>query len=167
VVTSDLFNTLTPLYAGFGSKNTVMKKALKKHLDIIASGHITERGIINLRTYMRNNPDDVETIKEQVSKGELGLTNDQNEKGISFLRNSYSSPSGKIRINNPFGDKQISVMKNFSHFTLCGFVKTSQNQYEDHCPIYRCYAKDGSSFKYAYSFGSGKYFFFQSKFNPA
>lgn len=46
----------------------------------------------------------------------IRLTPEQNEKGYKWLMNQWKTPTGKIRKNNPFRQREQSILRHFDHF---------------------------------------------------
>ena len=103
----------------------------------------------------------INLLKNRANKGEKidfssiwdnppTLTEDQNKKGIDFLRNLHKTPTGKERQNNPFGYREVNILENFESFELAGFYDISRyGQRSFLVPLYNCNGKDGS-FQYYY-----------------
>lgn len=117
--------------------------------EIKRNGFITERQI-NL-------------LKNRANRGEITnfydiqyihITQEQTEKGIKFLLNLYKTPTGKVRKNNPFSDKQAKVLETFVEFAFVGFYPKSHGSTSYHCPIYLACGADGD-FEYYYDLWDG------------
>lgn len=130
---------------------TTIPKSAKKYIDIIKSGIIQEREIVLMRSLMNNNKEAATAIYEAWNEDEIGITEEQGQKGYDFLMNQWKSPSGKERKNNPFGYREQHVLETFSHFTLHSLYDNSRYGGRPNLlPIYACYDKDGASFEYYY-----------------
>ena len=120
--------------------------------EIKKSGKITEQQINLIKNRMNNNKLD-ETGKELVQwiwDNTPELTSEQNEKGITFLRKLWKTPTGAQRKNSPFGQREEQALDTFQHFTLDGFHDISRGgQREFNVPIYGVYGKEGN-FQYYY-----------------
>lgn len=87
------------------------------------------------------------------------LTPDQTKKGYDFLINLWKSPTGKERVNNPFGYREQATLENFKEFRVVDFYDTAnyyQNQMGMHfyVPYYRVVGMgDTPDFEYAYYAG--------------
>lgn len=84
------------------------------------------------------------------------LTSEQNEKGYKYMYGLYKSPTGKERINNPYGEREQEVLNNYSHFELVSWSDEGNQFYKSYTPIYLVVAKDGSSFEYIMTGGKIK-----------
>jgi len=82
----------------------------------------------------------------------IKLTQSQNNKGISFLRNLYQTPKGIERKNNPFGYREISTLHNFENFEFAGVYDTGNKNFSFFVPLYNCIGLNGN-FQYYYSSG--------------
>ena len=78
------------------------------------------------------------------------ITPKQNKKGIDFLMNQYISPNGKEMKNNPFGYREIEILKNFTGFTFKGFYDAGNYYHSYYLPLYD-YNGDNNSFEYYYN----------------
>ena len=120
--------------------------------EIKKSGKITEQQINLIKNRMNNNKLD-EAGKELVQwiwDNTPELTSEQNEKGITFLRNLWKTPTGAERKNSPFGQREEQVLDTFKHFDLAGFHDTSRGGgREFNVPIYDVVGENGV-FQYYY-----------------
>jgi hypothetical protein len=87
------------------------------------------------------------------NKESFKLTEEQEKKGIGWLRKQWKTPNGVERKNNPFGAREEYVLDNFDHFELVDFYNNvnylqSQSGLNNYVPYYRVVAKDGSYFEY-------------------
>jgi hypothetical protein len=80
------------------------------------------------------------------------LTPDQNKKGIDYLRNLWKSPSGKERVNNPFGYREQDALETFEYFELRGFYDAGNRYRKFYVPLYVCVGAE-TSFEYYISGG--------------
>mgnify|MGYP001090387523 CR=1 FL=1 len=126
-------------------------KTTKKYLDIINSGIITERQIIDLRSFLNNNPEERAVIFGAIHEREgLDLSPEQNGRGHKFLLNLWKTPRGIERKNNPFGYREQEILENFTHFTLKSFYDNSRYGMPAYwLPLYECHSNN-NSFEYYY-----------------
>lgn len=78
----------------------------KKYLTIIESGKITEGELIALNSFYNKSSENKEFVNNLMYNNEheeLTLTDEQNKKGYEFLMSLRFTPSGKERLNNPYG----------------------------------------------------------------
>lgn len=110
---------------------------------------ITEREILTLKARInRDAPgvwDDVETLFDHYT--EPLITEEQSEKGLAWLLNQWKTPAGRVRKNNPFGERETEIISNFSYFTLEEFANVGRH-FNYFVPVYCCYDKFGNSFSY-------------------
>jgi len=111
---------------------------------------ITEREILLIKRRLNEGTYKSEDVNEIDTKK---LTPEQNEKGFKYLYDLYKSPTGKERVNNPFGDREEEVLNNFSHFELVDWYDNGNQYYKNYVPVYRVVAKDGSGFEYVMKVG--------------
>ena len=89
------------------------------------------------------------------------LTMDQEQKGLSWLKDKWLTPKGKERQDNPFGFREQNIIKNFSHYELIDYYDDvnyvqAQAGIKNYQPLYRVNAKDGNHFDYYISGGKIK-----------
>lgn len=119
-------------------------KLLKK---IEESNLITESEILLLKRRL-NKGEKIDL--DYVWNNEIALTPEQNKKGIDFLMNQYITPRGIERKNNPFGYREIEILKNFSHFEFRGFYDAGNYHNSFYIPLYICCSAD-DAFEYYYN----------------
>jgi hypothetical protein len=80
--------------------------------------------------------------------GEISITIDQATKGWNWLMSQYKTTSGKERVNNPFGYREIDVLEDKDHtLEFRGFYDAGRYNFHSYLPIYlACGA--GTSFEY-------------------
>jgi hypothetical protein len=120
--------------------------------DVFNNNVITEREINLIKTRLNNNREDQRTqdVVQYIWDNNPKLTGDQNAKGIKFLRNLWKSPTGKERINNPFGYREQDALETFEYFELAGFHDISRyGQRKFYVPLYNVIGND-SNFQYYY-----------------
>ena len=120
------------------------EKLLKK---IEQSNSITEAEILLLKRRL-NKGEKIDL--DYVWNNEIELTPEQNKKGIDFLMNQYITPGGIERKNNPFGYREIEILKNFTCFTFGGFYDAGNYHHSYYLPLYDCNSKD-NGFTYYYN----------------
>ena len=112
------------------------------------AGVISEKDILLLKRRLNNKSfGDVRIVNE------IKVSEEQKEKGLKWLRNLYVSPTGKIRKNNPFGWREITILECSNdklEAYLTGFFSIG-NFYKSYIPIYK-YTYGKNSFAY-YVFG--------------
>lgn len=117
----------------------IIEKALK-------TGIIPESEILLLKRRKNNG----EKFDESFSwDNEIKCDEDQNKKGISFLKNEWKTQNGKERKNSPFGYREKDVLENFTHFEFLGFYDNGNWSHSYYIPVYRCCSSTGS-FEYYY-----------------
>lgn len=80
---------------------------------------------------------------------EIKCTDEQNTKGIEFLRNLHLTPKGKERLNSPFGYREIDALNSFTHLEFRGFYDNGDRNHSYFLPIYICVGSE-CSFEYYY-----------------
>ena len=119
--------------------------------DIMKENVITEKQINLIKRRLNANPKDasVEKIVNYIWDEKPMLTSDQNKKGLEYLMNLWKSPSGKERVNNPFGYREQDALENFESMQLSGFHDISRyGQKPFFVPLYIVNGKGDSSFEY-------------------
>lgn len=79
------------------------------------------------------------------------ITEEQKQRGIKYLRENTYKLNGSLRKNNIFTEFERHVIDNYVDFKLVGLYPCPNYFGGDTgytLPIYRCIAKDGSSFDY-------------------
>jgi hypothetical protein len=125
--------------------------------DVLAKDVITEQQINLIKKRMNasdGKPDaDTQEAIDHIWEGEVELTPDQNAKGLKYLMNLWKSPTGKERVNNPFGYREEEALETFHHFELRGFYNASMNRnFSFWIPIYIVVGKS-TTFEYYISGG--------------
>ncbi len=132
-----------------------MKTTTQKYLSIIKSGKIEEKELISLFSFLNNGrggttKEDFNIISSALWETPLKLSKEQNEKGFKFLMNQWKTPTGKERLNNPFGYREETILTNFSHFELKGYYDAGNYNRAYYVPLYDCIG-DNTSFEYYYN----------------
>ncbi len=128
-----------------------LSKTAQKYLAIIESGKIEESELISLNSFYNKSKENQSIIDDALygaETNELTLSNAQNKKGYDFLMKLRVTPTGKERLNSPYGYREEEILDNFSHFTFCGFYTETGRYY---IRMYNCYSKDGQCFQYYYN----------------
>ena len=134
------------------STGKLITPTVQKYLDIINSGTIEESQLISMKSLINSDKDAREVIFSALHETEgLNLTESQNLKGCSFLKNQWKTPRGIERKNNPFGYREQAALENFSHFELVSFYNAGNNYHDNYLPLYDVIAKDGYGFQYYYN----------------
>lgn len=130
-----------------------INKTEKKYLDIIASCKIEENEIIAMKSFMGKSKDNARAIFDALNEADkpLQLSTAQNKKGYDFLMSLRFTPTGKERVNNPFGYREQNILDNFSHFELNSFYNAGNAFVDFYMPLYECVSKDGGGFEYYYN----------------
>ena len=119
--------------------------------NMMETNTITEKEINLIKLRMNN--DKVDNFTQEaidfIWDNSPQLTSDQNKKGIDYLRNLWKSPTGKERVNSPFGYREENVLETFEYFELRGFYDAGNQFRKFYVPLYTCVGTD-SSFEYAF-----------------
>jgi hypothetical protein len=123
--------------------------------NIMETNTITEKEINLIKLRMNNNKvdEDTQEIIDYIWDNSPQLTPDQNRKGIDYLRNLWKSPTGKERVNNPFGYREQEALETFEYFELRGFYDAGNRYHKFYVPLYICVGAE-TSFEYYISGGS-------------
>ena len=79
--------------------------------------------------------------------GEILVTDSQKQKGLDWLVNQWKTPTGKERINNPFGYRETEILENCSEIQFKGFYDNRNRQFKNLIPLY-CVHSYTDSFEY-------------------
>ena len=79
---------------------------------------------------------------QEIWDNPVKLTQDQENKGILYLRNLYQTPKGAERKNNPFGYREIAILNNFTGFELAGTYDAGNYNNSYHVPLYNVCSPD-------------------------
>jgi len=112
---------------------------------------ITEREIKLIGRRLNNdNPlDDMAELHDQATYGEgLTLTEEQNDKGYTWLMDKWITPRGIERKNNPFGTREQAVLEDFSHLRYDGHFDAGNAHVSWYVPLYTAIAHNGGTFQY-------------------
>jgi len=81
------------------------------------------------------------------------VAKDLEKQGFDYLMNLWKTPLGKERLNNPFGFREETILKDFDHFELREFRDTATSFAQDrgihyYNPIWTVVSKSGDEFDY-------------------
>lgn len=76
------------------------------------------------------------------------ITQEQTKKGLDWLDDKRRTPTGKERLNNPFGQREEAILDNFDHFELKEFFDSGNQFVSFKIPLWEVVSKDGQSFEY-------------------
>ena len=72
----------------------------------------------------------------------IELSDEQNKKGLTYLRDKWKTPTGTERKNNPFGSRETAVLEDTNaRITLQDFYSERGNWY---APMYSVSSKNGA-----------------------
>ena len=80
------------------------------------------------------------------------LTKEQGQKGYKWLMNLWKSPTGKERVNNPFGYREQLALEGYQYMTLDGDYDAGNFFHKFYVPLYTLHGKS-SDFQYYVSGG--------------
>lgn len=131
--------------------------AFKRHLKHARTPKMvwTESEILSARMSIhRLNSDEAWTLIEMLNEtGGYSITEEQSDKGISYLRSKIFNLKGEKRNSayaRCFNDEEIEILRDFKEFTFEG-VRYDFNHYCERyntSPIYRVHSKGGGYFDY-------------------
>lgn len=93
---------------------------------------------------------------EQRAKKGYGITPEQTEKGINYLKNTCFKKNGSLRDTKKrmtFGLREIAIIKDFYEFKFVGIYDASPNHYRFYTPVYRVIDSRGNAFEYTTNMG--------------
>ena len=131
-------------------------KTAQKYFDLIKTGHMTERELINFRKAVNGSSRlPIEIVQDLLAdfdakatdKG-IQLTAEQQAKGLAWLNRETFKLNGRVRKNPVLKQYERNVLQGFKKFTCVGLYDLSTNNYRHFMPIYRCVAKNGTYFDY-------------------
>lgn len=115
----------------------------------LAAGVLTEKDCNLLFRRMNNGKKDEIDFTPIWDNCGIDLTPEQSEKGRKWLMSLYKTPSGKERINNPFGYREIAALENFSHCKLIDYFDAGNAWIHFYVPVYQVVGGAGApSFDY-------------------
>ena len=103
---------------------------MKTH-EILKEETITYKNVLLLKRRINNG----EKISLQDLEENPKLLIDY-QKGIDFLLNSWKTPKGQIRKNNPFGWVQTEVLENFNSIEFGGFKNIGNKHFDNYVPLW-------------------------------
>jgi hypothetical protein len=148
--------TITEKRAILVNPDLFTNKTFKKYYAMVTKvGYeFKEQEIISLRSYIRKNKDGCAKILlnafyTSLETQDFTLTKEQQDKGIEWLMRTQFLLKGGLRKNAFVGSREAEILKNYSHFTFSGLRGVGTGFYAFYVPVYRCHAKDASSFEYS------------------
>lgn len=124
-----------------------------KQLNFINKKVLTEEQINLIKRRLNNHKLKVSDLKP-ITEGEgYKITKEQTEKTLKWLWNLYQTERGIERKNNPFGYREIEVLKNFKEFVLKDFYNDintfqAQSNINNFLLLWLVVSKDGTTFEY-------------------
>lgn len=107
--------------------------------DIKKQGYISEQQTSLLKRRGNHQNEDVFDYSlldtEQFSHG-IPLSPEQNEKGISFLRDLAYTPKGNLGKSCPFGYRELNIIDTCTEFTFRGFHDAGRRDHVSLLPLY-------------------------------
>lgn len=134
-----------------------MSKTFEKYERLIKGRKFSEQELIAFRKYVNGSspltPSDAQYLIDSfdeiaASRGVL-LTEQQQVKGLLWLKHQTFRLNGAVRKNAPLDHFEREVLKRFKKFTCVGLYNLNENHYRQYVPIYRCHATNGTYFDYA------------------
>lgn len=119
---------------------------------------ITEKQIslIGRRLNAKKDLKEVEALYLAASNEEVFVTPEQAQKGFDWLMNLYKTPTGAIRKNNPFGNREMDALDSgLKAFSYDGHFDAGDAYVSWYAPIYTFYGNNGLTFQYYYYLGGG------------
>ena len=116
------------------------------------SGKITEQEINLIKNRMNAGRLDAEgkELVQWIWDNTPELTPEQNKKALDFLMNLWKSPTGKERVNSPYGYREQAILEKFSNLELAGFHDISRyGGSKFYVPLYNVVGNE-TSFQYYY-----------------
>lgn len=107
--------------------------------DIKKQGYITEQQIMLLKRRGNQQNKDVfgyPLLDTGQFGGGIPLTPEQNEKGLTFLRDKAYTPRGNLRKNCPFGHRELNIIDTGTGFTFLGFHDAGGRDHVNLLPLY-------------------------------
>jgi hypothetical protein len=117
---------------------------------------ITEQqiGLIGRRLNAKRELKEMQKLYSEAVEGNVKVTNEQAQKGYSWLLDQYKTPRGVERKNNPFGLREMNILDTgLGYFTYDGHYDAGNMNFSFYLPIYTFYDKEGFSFQYYVSGG--------------
>ena len=152
-------NTITEKRTILDNSNLFTNKTFKKYYAMVTKiGYeFKEQEILSMRSFMRSKPDVAEILLnafwQSLETQDFTLTLEQQNKGIEWLLRTQFLVKGGLRKNAFVGEREAAILRNYSHFTFSGLRDVGNSYYSFYVPVYRCHAKDGSSFEYSTNMG--------------
>ena len=129
--------------------------AVSPFKNMMETNTITEKEINLIKLRMNNDKVDEYTQEaiDFIWDNSPQLTPEQNKKGIEYLRNLWKSPTGKERVNSPFGYREEEALETFEYFELRGFYDAGNRYNKFYVPLYVCVGAE-TGFEYYTSGGN-------------
>lgn len=106
-----------------------------------AKGYLTEREIYLIKNRKnRGEIIDLKPLYDSLDNGDnMGFKLElcQVNKGFKWLMNLYVSPTGKIRSSNPYGYREIAVLKSFKDIRIIDYYDSGNQFVKFYVPYYR------------------------------
>ena len=124
---------------------------MKKNIisDVVARGYILEREIITLKSRLSRGDS---SVLDLFDNGYISISQEQTQKGLSWLLDQWRGKSGKERKHNPFGAREIAALDSFERFELIDFIDAGTAYVSFFMPVYRVIGKN-ATFDYYVSRG--------------
>ena len=120
------------------------------------TGTLTEGEILKVKKRLNNSPrweEELEQFNNKMPVRGYAVTPEQTEKGLTWLRDLYKSPTGKICKSNPFTPAEMDALDNFKEVRLVDmqdestdYGKAVGNRY--FIQVYEVIGRDGPAFAY-------------------
>ncbi len=124
---------------------------------LTAGGPVTNQQVNHIfKTLNGSNVELIEAVRNVFSASDfegVKLTSEQSQKGYDWLHNLWLTPTGKERLNNPFGYREQDALKEFDRCELSGYYNAGNAYHSFYVPIYDVYTKTGYGFNYYVSGG--------------
>lgn len=119
--------------------------------------NITEQQINLIGRRLNNQKelgDQLTDLYTEAQEEGLTVTDEQAAKGFAWLLNLYKSPTGKVRVSNPYGTREESALDSgLKAFTYDGHFDAGNAYHSWYAPLYTFIGKNGLSFQYYVSAG--------------
>jgi len=131
-----------------------LSKTCKKYLDLIKKRKFTKIEIQSFRKALNGSStislEEQSLLKQKFYDSKpINITKEQSDFGIAWLKNKAFKLNGQVRKSNPFGYKELEVIKNFKKFEFSSLYDINHygngHQYQ---PVYKVIAKNGDYFEY-------------------
>jgi hypothetical protein len=131
----------------FAVKKDISKKKLFLQ-EIKDKGEITEKELLLVKRRLNDGTyDSKEVYDTLIGDDGLKLTQEQQDKGKTWLYNKGFTSKGETRENSPFGYREEEIMKNYSGIRLKDFYDAGHVGFKNYVPLYEVEGND-TSFEY-------------------